>query len=143
MHRAEIWFRRGGGLRAETPGQVIVEDGINQWSWQTAGPEREKVVLRQLSPGFFNTQLPGMLGLSDVPPDWTRIRTRELDREVDGRACQGFTLSPPDPNHNPPAGGRSIGQTVFRGLVLAEQNDRIHEITVQAAPGRRNVAARP
>jgi hypothetical protein len=130
-HRAEMWYRRGEGLRVEAPEQVLVEDGATQWSWQTSADEAERVVLRQRSPGFFTTQLPGMLALPDVPGEWTRVRSPELDREVNGHACQGFTLTPPAINHDLPHGPRPVDQSAFRGLVLAEASGRIHEITVQ------------
>ena len=90
VHKAEIWYRRDEGLRVESPEQVIVEDGKFQWSWKTGAAGGELVVLRQRSPGFFSTQLPGMLALPDVPSDWSRTRSPELDREVDGKPCQGI-----------------------------------------------------
>src|SRR5262249_10845222 len=50
-HRAEIWYRRDEGLRAEAPEQVIVEDGKFQWSWRTGAGDGadggQPVVLRQ------------------------------------------------------------------------------------------------
>jgi hypothetical protein len=135
VHRAEIWYRRDEGLRAEVPEQVIVEDGKFQWSWQTGAGDGagkgEPVVLRQRSPGFFTTQLPQMLALPDVPGDWARARAPELDREVDGRVCQGFTFTPPDVYRDLPPSARPVDQPQFRGLVLAEADGRIHEITVQ------------
>lgn len=121
-HRAEIWYRRGEGLRAEAPEQVIIENGKTQWTWRTDAGAGERVVLRQRSPGFFTTQLSAMLALPEVPKDWPRVRTPELDREVNGRACQALTITLLEGNRNPPD---------FRGLVLAEEDGRIHEITVQ------------
>lgn len=117
-HRAEIWYRRGEGLRSEGFGQVNVEDGKVQWSWRTDAGDGEPVVFRQRSPGFFTTQLPSMLALPDVPGDWGRTRAPELDRMVDGRACQGFTVTLPG--------------TSARGLILAEGDGRIREITIQS-----------
>jgi hypothetical protein len=116
-HQSEIWYRRDEGLRAEAPGQVIVEDGKFQWSWQTGADAGETVVLRQRSPGFFSTQLPSMLALPDVPGEWKRVRAPDLDRAVDGRPCQGFAVTLPGDG--------------ARGLVLAEADGRIHEITVE------------
>lgn len=118
-HRQEIWYRRDVGLRVEAPDQVIIEDGKSQWSWRTDARGGELVVLRQRSPGFFTTMLPEMLALSDGPNQWARVRTPELDRKVNDRACQGFTLTAP------------VGEPAFRALVLAEANGPIHEITVQ------------
>jgi hypothetical protein len=50
---------------------------------------------------------------------------------VNGRACQGFALSPPDVHRDLPQGAPLIDERAFRGLVLAEADGRIHEITVQ------------
>ncbi|QEH34562.1 hypothetical protein OJF2_31030 [Aquisphaera giovannonii] len=120
--RFEIWYRRGEGLRAELPGQVIVEDGSTQWSWQTGPPEGGRVVLRQRSPGFFTTMLPGMLSLSEVR-EGKPVRAQELDRPVDGHACQASIVE----IHavGPPA----------RGIVLAEPGGRIREIKLERRRG--------
>jgi outer membrane lipoprotein-sorting protein len=123
-HRSDVWYRKGEGLRVESPDQVIVEDGKTQWSWRPGPAEGEMVVLRQRSPGFFTTQLPAMLALPDVGSEWTQVRTPELDREIDGRACQGFTLSRKGT-------AQPADKIPIRGLVLAEKDGRIHEITVQ------------
>ena len=128
--QAEVWYRRDEGLRVEAPEQVIVEDG-NAMDVES-GEGGELLVLRQRSPRFFATQLPSMLALPDVPGEMgLGSGHRELDRRVDGRACQGFTLSPPDPNRGLPQGPRLVGQPALRGLVLAEEDGRIHEITIQ------------
>ena len=130
-HKAEIWYRRDDGLRVESPEQVIVEDGKFQWSWKTGAAGGELVVLRQRSPGFFSTQLPGMLALPDVPGDWSRTRSPELDREVNGKPCQGFTLTLANLDRQLPDGVGPAGQLAVRGIVLAGPEGRIHEITLQ------------
>lgn len=130
-HRAEeIWYRRNEGLRVEGPDRVIVEDGKTQWSWATGADVVGPVVVRRRSPGFFTTQLPSMLALPDTPGGWTRGRSPELDRAIDGRACRGFTLDAADLDRVPP-GARPVDPTPFRGLILADSDERVHEITVQ------------
>ena len=131
VHKAEIWYRRDEGLRVESPEQVIVEDGEFQWSWKPPAAGGEMVVLRQRSPGFFSTQLPGMLALPDVPSDWSRTRSPELDREVNGKRCQGFTLVQANLDRELPIAAGPIGGLAIRALVLAEPEGRIHEVTVQ------------
>jgi hypothetical protein len=116
-HRAEIWYRRGEGLRFESPEQVIVEDGKFQWSWRPGAIEGNPLVMRQRSAGFFTTQLPSMLAMPDVPADWKRDRTPALDRAVDGHACGGYTVSLPGGAHH--------------ALVLAETDGRIREIDIE------------
>jgi hypothetical protein len=126
-HRAEIWYAKGKGLRVDQGDDVIVEDGKTQWAWSTKPGEGEKVVLRQQSPGFFTTQLPSMLALPETTREFKRVRSPELDRVVNGKACQGFSLTLDESK-----GLRvSPGQPAFRGLVLAETAGRIHEITLQ------------
>jgi outer membrane lipoprotein-sorting protein len=134
-YKAEIWYRRDEGLRMESPEQVIVEDGKFQWSWKTPAAGGDLVVLRQRSPGFFSTQLPGMLALPDVPNDWSRTRSPELDREVNGRRCQGFTLTLANLSRQLAHEATPAGQLAIRELVLAEPEGRIHEITVQVRQG--------
>lgn len=128
-YRSDVWYRKGEGLRVESPDQVIVEDGKTQWTWRPGPAEGETVVLRQRSPGFFTTQLPAMLALPEVGAEWVRERSPDLDREIDGRACRGFTLDLKLPA--PPGAPRPVDKTPIRGLVLAEEGGRIHEITVQ------------
>jgi outer membrane lipoprotein-sorting protein len=131
VHKAEIWYRRDEGLRVESPEQVIVEDGRFQWSWKKGVPGSDLLVLRQRSPGFFSTQLPGMLALPDVPSDWSRSRSPELDREVNDKPCQGFTLTQANLDRELPNAARPIGRLAIRALVLAEPQGCIHEVTVE------------
>ncbi len=130
-YKADIWYRRDEGLRMESPEQVIVEDGKTQWSWKPGPAGGDLVVMRQRSPGFFSTQLPGMLALPDVPSDWSKARSPELDRELNGRPCQGFTLTLAAMSRQLTKEGTPAGRFAFRGLALAEPEGRIHEITVQ------------
>ena len=130
-YRAEVWYRRDEGLRAESPERVIVEDGKTQWSWAVGAAGGERVVLRQPSPGFFATQVGGMLALPDASGDWTRFRTPALDRAVDGRPCRGFTIPPSELDRELPRGARTAGGGEIRCLVLAEQDGRIHEVTIE------------
>ncbi|WP_165229162.1 hypothetical protein [Aquisphaera insulae] len=119
LGKFDLWYGRDRGLRAELPGQIVVEDGTTQWSWRTAEPQGEQVVLRQRSPGFFTTMLPGMLSLSEIRDEGIPVRAPELDRAVDGHVCRASTIA--IRNATPPA----------RGIVLAESNGRIREITVE------------
>ncbi|SIO40388.1 RNA polymerase sigma factor, sigma-70 family [Singulisphaera sp. GP187] len=129
----EIWYRQAEGIRVEESDRVIVEDGKTQWSWRTdpSPGGGELVVLRQRSPGFFTTGLISLLALPDIPGNWARGRTPNLDRKINGQACRGFTLSLADLDRNTPPGARPVDPTPFRGLVLADADGRIHEITIQ------------
>jgi hypothetical protein len=125
----QIWYRRGEGLRYEGSDRVILEDGKTQWSW-SAG---KNLVLRQRSPGFFTTGIATKLALPDIRGDWSKFRTPELDREVEGRACQGFTLSLADLDRLPPGARAADGQE-HRALLLADAGRRIHVITLERRP---------
>jgi hypothetical protein len=130
-HRAEIWYRRDQGLRFESPEQVIVEDGKFQWSWRRDAGAGELIAVRQRTPGFFTTQLPQMIALPNAPEDWSRVRSPELDRQLSGRTCQGFTLTAPDAIHRGQPGAAAGTLHAVRALVLAEADGVVHEITVQ------------
>ncbi|MDG3004631.1 LolA family protein [Paludisphaera mucosa] len=120
-HRGDAWYVKGRGVRMEEPGRVIVEDLTNQWSWRTdAG---EPVVIRQRTPGFFATQLPQMMALQASPDGWKRERSPELDRDVDGRACRGYTFNAP-PELFP-------GRPAPRAVLLADAEELVRELAVE------------
>ena len=125
--RDEIWYVKGKGLRVVQGDDVIVEDGTTQWTWSTKPGEGEQVVLRQKSSGFFTTQLPSMLALPETTREFKQVRMPNLDRAIHAKDCQGFSLTLDESSqvHFSP------GQPAFRGLVLAERDGRIHEITLQ------------
>jgi hypothetical protein len=129
----QIWYRRGEGLRFEGPDRVILEDGTTQWSWSTGKEVGETVVLRQNSPGFFTTGIASKLALPDIRSDWTKFRTPDLDRAVEGRPCQGYTISLADLERLPP-GALAADRQEHRALLLAEANGRIDEITLERRP---------
>lgn len=140
-HTIHLWFRRGEGLRVETPDQVIVEDGKTQWSWPRTAGEPEPVVLRQRSAGFFSTGLLAHLALPDVQVDWERFRSPEIDQEIDGRPCRGYTIGLHDLD-NLPRSARAVDGRQHRALILAEADGRIDRITLESqrpdAPWKRD-----
>ncbi len=126
--RTQIWYRKNVGVRVESPDEVCLEDGKTQWTWSTKKTDGERVILRQKSPGFFTTQLAQMVSLPENSPEWTKVRSAELDREIHGRKCQASILTFANDNAAP-SGNPSRPQV--RGIVLAETGGRIHEITVE------------
>jgi hypothetical protein len=126
--KSEIWYRRGEGLRAEAAEEVIVEDNQFQWSWRPGSPSGELIVLRQPRPGFFGRHLTPLLSLPDLPSFIGRDRAPELDREIAGRACRGYIIAPKGPDPYLPPGATT---EPFRGLVIADTDDRVHQITIQ------------
>jgi hypothetical protein len=90
-------------------------------------------VIRQRNPGFFTTGIAAKLALPDIRGDWEKFRTPELDHVVDGRACQGFTISLADLERLPP-GTRAADRQEHRALLLAEVDGRIRVITLERRP---------
>ena len=142
-HKSEAWYRRGEGIRLESPEEVLVEDGQFQWSWRPNVPAGEQVVLRQPRQGFFKKQLTPLLALPDIPAFLSRDRAPEFDRDVNGRACRGYLLSQTGPDPSLPPGARPVDPRPFRVLVLADTDERVHEVIMQHREGRRRLATQP
>jgi hypothetical protein len=130
-HKSEVWYRRDGGLRAEGPDEVIVEDVQFQWTWRKEAKPGEVIVLRQPRPNFLGRSLARLLALPDIPSFLSRDRAPELDRAIDGTACRGYLLNPTGPDPDLPPGAKPVNQRPFRGVVLADAEDRVHQITFQ------------
>jgi outer membrane lipoprotein-sorting protein len=130
-HKSEAWYRRGEGIRLESPDEVLVEDGQFQWSWRPNAPAGEQVVLRQPHQGFFKKQLTPLLALPDIPAFLSRDRAPEFDRDVNGRACRGYLLTQTGPDPSLPPGARPVDPRPFRVLVLADADERVHEVIMQ------------
>jgi hypothetical protein len=130
-HKSEIWYRQDGGLRAEGPDDVLVEDNQFQWTWRTGAQEAQPIILRQPRPNFLGRSLARILALPEIPSFLSRDRAPDLDRQVSGIGCRGYMLTPTGPDPDLPPGARPVNQRPFRGLVLADAEDRVHEITFQ------------
>jgi hypothetical protein len=131
--RADVWYRRGEGLRAESPDEVLVDDGKFQWSWRLgAGSDREPIVLRQpASRSLLAGQIGHLLALPDIPVDLTRSRAPELDREVNKMPWLAYILTLPERDPNLPPGAKRADARPYRHILLADVNERIHEISAQ------------
>ncbi len=127
--RADIWYERGRGFRAEAPDEVILDDGKHQWTWQPGSKESELVIVRRPSADAA-AMITGMFQLADVPE--AHLRAIEHDREFNGRSCRGYIVTPPPsmvvsadkpepiPDPHPP-----------RIVVLTDPEDRIVHLEVQ------------
>lgn len=124
--RSDTWYVKGLGVRVEEPGRVMVEDAASQWSWRTdAG---DPVVIRQGAPGFFANQLRAMAAPEGLDEEgWRRERSPDLDRDVDGRACRGYTFAAP--------AERLPGRPPMRALVLVDDRERVREIAFEERRG--------
>jgi hypothetical protein len=135
VHRSEAWYRRGEGIRLESPEEVLVEDGQFQWSWRPNTPADEQVVLRQPHQGFFSKHLTPLLALPDIPAFLSRDRAPEFDRDVNGKACRGYLLTQTGPDPSLPPGARPVDPRPFRVLVLADADERVHNVIMQHREG--------
>jgi hypothetical protein len=94
--RGEIWYERSRGFRAELPDEVILDDGRQQWTWRLGTKESERVIARRASHNAVS-MITGLFQLGDAPAAQARQRAPEHDREIDGRSCHGFVVTPPTP----------------------------------------------
>lgn len=94
--RGEIWYERSRGFRAESPDEIILDDGRQQWTWRPGTKEREIVIARRASRDA-GKMITGLFQFGDIPAAKARQRAPEHDREIDGRPCRGFVVTPPAP----------------------------------------------
>ncbi len=133
--RAEIWYARGRGFRAEAPDEIVQDDGRQQWTWRPGAAGGELVVAQRASRGAAG-MIAGMFHLGDAPAAWGRQRSPEHDRAVGGRPCLGLVITPPArpvaaengrdpvPDLHPP-----------RFVVLTDPDERIVSIEEQRPAG--------
>jgi hypothetical protein len=140
--QSNVWYLRDKGLRAESPEEVLIDDGHLQLSWPLRGLASERFVLRQPSPGYFTSEITKLFALPDIPVEWARSRAPELDRAVGGQQCSGYIVMQPNlkrdtlvmqPNlkRDTPAERQPTPAVTIRGLVLADRDMRVHEIMIQ------------
>jgi hypothetical protein len=94
--RGEIWFERGRGFRAETPDEIILDDGRQQWTWRQGTEGADLVIARRPSHDAVSA-ITSLFHLGNAPMAWARQRTPEHDRAIDGKPCRGFVVIPPTP----------------------------------------------
>jgi hypothetical protein len=129
--RAEVWYARGQGFRAESPDEIILDDGRQQWTWRADGSAGELVIARRPSRDAVGL-ITGMFRLDDVSAPWARQRAPEHDRTVNGRPARGFVVTPPVPQVVPPNGRGAVPDPhPPRYVVLIDPDDRIVHIGEQ------------
>jgi hypothetical protein len=129
--RAEIWYERGRGFRAESPDEVILDDGRQQWTWRPGTKEGELVIARRASRDAVS-MITTLFQLGNAPAAWARQRTPEHDREIDGRPCHGFVVTPPTPQViNADGSGLVPDPHPPRIVVLADPDERIVHLEEQ------------
>jgi hypothetical protein len=129
--RGEIWYERGHGFRAETPDEVILDDGKQQWTWRPGIKESELVIARRASRDAVS-MITELFQLGNAPAAWARQRSPEHDREIDGRPCQGFVVTPPIPQVANADGSDLIPDPQPpRFVVLVDPDERIVNLEVQ------------
>jgi hypothetical protein len=129
--RGEIWYERGHGFRAESPDEIILDDGKHQWTWRPGTKETELVIARRASRDGV-AMITDMFQLGNAPAAWARQRASEHDREIDGRPCHGFVVTPPTPQV-PNADGSDLVPDPHppRIVVLVDPEERIVHLEAQ------------
>jgi len=92
--RAEIWYSREKGFRAESSDELLVDDGEYQWSWRPDAEGADAIVSRRESRDAME-MISGMFQLQNAPADWAKKPAAEHDREVSGVSCRAFLVEPP------------------------------------------------
>lgn len=110
-HQGEIWYSSEHGFRAESPDEIIVDDGKQQLSWRPVAEPGEVIVSRRAS-GDAISMITESFQFDTIPLGWNRTRASEFDRELNGAACLGYIVTPLAPN-------------VFRLLILTDPQQRI------------------
>jgi hypothetical protein len=129
--RAEIWYERGRGFRAESPEEVILDDGRQQWTWRPGTKEGELVIARRPSRDAVG-MITALFQLGNAPAAWARQRAPEHDREIEGRPCHGFVVIPPTPQVLNADGSDLVPDPhPPRIVVLADPDERIVHLEVQ------------
>ncbi len=128
-YRSQGWYRRGEGLRLESPAGVLVDDGKFEWSWATTNDKNaETIVVRQPSEKVsFARSITQWLNLPDVRSG-SRTRLPEKDRTIDGVPCQAFSLPPPAEE---PGLFRRAMPPAMRAIILVDAGERLVEVTAQ------------
>jgi hypothetical protein len=133
--QAEIWYARGQGFRAESPEEIILDDGKQQWSWRPQTDERECVIVRRPSQEAA-AMITGMFSIANAPAAEKPQRAPAHDRAWAGRACKGYVLTPPTPMIPSPDGKEVIPDpSPPRIVVLVDPDERIVHFEVQRLDG--------
>jgi hypothetical protein len=129
--QGEVWYERGRGFRAESPDEVILDDGRHQWTWQPGAKDGERVIARRPSQDAVG-MIAGMFQLGKAPATWGRERAAEHDRAIDGRPCRGFVVTPPTGEVMAPDGSGLVPELhPPRFVVLTDPDDRVVSVEEQ------------
>jgi hypothetical protein len=129
--RAEVWYERGRGFRAEAPDEVLLDDGRQQWTWQPGAKDGERVIVRRPSQDAVGL-ITAMFQLGSAPAAWGRERAPEHDQDQGGRPCRGFVVTLPT-REVPAADGVSLTPELHppRFVVLTDPDGRIVSVEEQ------------
>lgn len=91
--QAEIWYSQAFGFRAESPDEIIIDDGTQQLSWRPAAEPGEVIVRRRASRDAIS-MIAESFRFESIPAGWSQTRAEEFDREVHGARCQAYLVAP-------------------------------------------------
>ncbi len=92
--KAELWYSREHGLRAESSDEFIVDDGRQQWTWNPTLKESDLIVARRASRDAAS-MIADSIQLGALPADWRKGRAAEFDREIQGKRGEAHLVEPP------------------------------------------------
>lgn len=126
--KAELWYSREHGFRAESPEEFIVDNGQQQWAWNPALKESDLIVARRTSRNAAEL-VANSMQLGAAPADWSKGRMAELDRDIQGKRCEAHLIVPPAN-----AEARAFGDaspTPLRFVVWLDPQQRVTRIEEQ------------
>jgi hypothetical protein len=89
----DIWYERGQGFRMESADEIVVESEGQQWSWNPAVADAERIVLRRQHRGAA-IMVADSLHLEAIPRDWKKSPMPEFDRDLNGIRCEAQKIEP-------------------------------------------------
>ncbi len=126
--KAELWYSRNVGFRAESPQEFILDNGQQQWAWNPTLKDAELVIARRASRNAAG-MLADSLQLGSAPADWRKGRSAEFDREIQGQRCEAHLVEPPAAAASTAFG--DTGPSPMRFVVWLDPQQRVVQIEEQ------------
>lgn len=128
---ADIWYSRGLGIRCESPDEVLIDNGREQWAWRPTAAARDLIVSRRPSRDA-SSMISGMFQMQNAPADWSKNPAPEHDRRINSRACRGFVVVPGNQMAPAESGSALVPEpNPTRFIILVDPDERIVHVAQQ------------